>query len=55
MEGSIVKADVTVGNFSLRAEVSQDFLEDLRIGSRVFIHIKASRVKVLPRHTKAQQ
>ncbi|MBS7641211.1 MAG: ABC transporter ATP-binding protein [Candidatus Bathyarchaeia archaeon] len=55
IEGSIVKADVTVGNFSLRAEVSQDFLEDLRIGSRVFIHIKASRVKVLPKHMKAQQ
>ncbi|MEM2273734.1 MAG: TOBE domain-containing protein, partial [Candidatus Bathyarchaeia archaeon] len=55
IEGSIVKADVTIGNLSLRAEVGQDFLEDLRIGSRVFIYIKASRVKVLPKHTKAQQ
>lgn len=54
MEGSIVKADVSIGNINLRAEVSQDYLEDLHIGDKVFVHIRASKVKVLPRHTKAK-
>mgnify|MGYP001626204543 FL=1 len=54
MEGSVVKADVVVGDVSLKAEISPDYLDSLHVkpGGKVFVQIKASKVKVLPKRVE---
>lgn len=51
MEGSIAKAEVEVGDVVLRAVISLERLDELDIKPEreVFVHIKASKVRVLPR------
>lgn len=52
IEGSIIKVDVTVNNINLKTEISSEYLDNfsLKPGSRVFVQIKASKVRVLPKH-----
>ncbi len=51
IEGSMVKADVEVGDVSLKSYVSSEYLEGFEIkpGCKVFVHIRASKVIVLPK------
>ena len=51
MEGSVAKADIDIGDVSLKAEISPDYLEELGVkpGSTVFVQIRFSKVKVLPK------
>lgn len=51
MEGSVIKAEVAVGEVKLKAEVSSEYLDDIHIkpGDRVFVQIRASKIKVLPK------
>jgi len=51
MEGSVVRADIVLGDVNLKAEVSPDYLEefDVKPGSAVFVQIRTSKVKILPK------
>lgn len=51
LEGSIVKAEVAIGDVNLKVEVSPDHLDEVHVkpGDRVFVQIKASMIKVLSR------
>ena len=51
MEGLVAKVYVYVGDVSLKAYVSPKQLEELDIkpGCPVFLHVKSSKVKVLPK------
>jgi len=50
-EGPMAKVYVDVGDLSLKAYVSPEYLEELGIkpGCPVFLHVKSSKIKVLPK------
>ncbi|MEM2631263.1 MAG: ABC transporter ATP-binding protein [Candidatus Bathyarchaeia archaeon] len=49
--GSSVRVEVNIGEAYLKADVSQDWLEEfnIKVGSKIYAQIKASRVKILPK------
>lgn len=49
--GSFVRVEVNIGDADLKADVSQDWLEEfnIKVGSKIYAQIKASRVKLVPK------
>lgn len=49
--GSSVEVEIRIGDVNLKADVSQEWLDELniKVGSKIYAQIKASRVKLLPK------
>lgn len=52
IEGFMAKAEVMLSGFSLKAEINLEYIENFHIGDSVFVHIKDSKVKVIPKHVE---
>jgi len=52
IEGSMAKVDVEIGDVGLKSYVNSEYLKELGVkpGGKVFVHIKASKIIVLPKH-----
>ncbi|MCS7114858.1 MAG: ABC transporter ATP-binding protein [Nitrososphaerota archaeon] len=52
--GSSVKVEVNIGGANLKAEVSQEWLDEfnIKVGSKIYAQIKASKVKLLTKTPK---
>lgn len=49
LAGSVVKAEIGIGDINLKVEVSPEYFDEVHVkpGDKVFVQVKASRVKVL--------